>query len=83
MKAGVTSITTQVQQQATVVYQKARHLPTNHPHRTLLEKPCHPKLKRPNWRSVAKALVCRPPDAISSRAALPTVLGCPWAPKMQ
>ncbi len=47
---GVPSIATQAQQQTVVAYEKAHRLPTNHPHRTLLEEPCRRRLKRPSWR---------------------------------
>ncbi len=63
MKAGVTSITTQVHQQAIVVYEKAHRLPTNYPRRTLLEEPCRHRLKRPSWCTAAKALMNKLPDA--------------------
>ncbi len=55
IEAGVPSIATQAQQQAAV----AHRLPTNHPRRTLLDEPCRHRLKRPSWRSTAKALTSR------------------------
>ncbi len=73
----------QVQQQAAVAYKKAHRLPTNHPRRTLLEEPCRHRLKRPSWRSTAKTLTNRFPDALSSRDALQILLECPWATKGQ
>ncbi len=59
IEAGVPSIATQAQQQAAVSYEKTHRLPANHPCRTLLEEPCRHRLKRPSWRSTAKALTRR------------------------
>ncbi len=81
MEAGVPSIAAQAQQQAAVAYEKAHRLPTNDPRRTLLEKPCRHRFRWPSWRSAAKALMNRLPDAIFSRDALQTLLECPWTPK--
>ncbi len=83
IEAGVPSIATQVQQQAPVPNEKAHRLPTNHPRRTLLEEPCRHRQKRPSWRSTAKALTSRLPEALSSRDALQTLLECPCAVKGQ
>ncbi len=66
-----------------MAYEKAHRLPTNHPRRTLLQEPCRHRLKRPSWRSMAKTLTSRLPDALSSRDAPQTLLECPWAAKGQ
>ncbi len=66
-----------------VAYENTHRLPTNHPRRTPLEEPCRHRLKRPSWRSTAKALTNRLPDALSSRGALQALLECPWATKAQ
>ncbi len=66
-----------------MAYEKAHRLPTNHPRRTRLEEPCRQRLKRPSWRSTAKGLTNRFPDALSSRDALQTLLECPRATKRQ
>ncbi len=48
MEAGVPSIALHAQQQAVMAYDKARRLPTNQPRRSLLEKPCRHRIKRPS-----------------------------------
>ncbi len=83
IEAGVPSIAKQAQHQAAVAYEKAHRLPTNNPRRTLLDEPCRHRLKRPSWRTTAKALTSRLPEAFSSRNALQTLLECPWAAKGQ
>ncbi len=72
IETGVPSIATPAQQQAAMPYEKVHRLPTNHPHITLLEEPCRHHFKRPSWRSAAKALTCRLPDALFSRNAFQT-----------
>ncbi len=80
MVAGVTSIA----QQAVMAYVKAHRLLTNHHRRALLEEPSRHRLKRPGWRSAAKALTSTQLlDANSLRDTLQLLKECPWALKEQ
>ncbi len=74
IEAGVPNTATKAQRQAAVAYEKAHCLPTNYHRKTLLEEPCRHRLTRPSWRSTAKGLMDKFPDAISSKDALQTLL---------